>query len=82
MGFLLIHTGITTQQVEFTGELTERPPLIRRNTWTKLEGEFTSETTSQTEFKRFDSTQRTEIVKRRSDNLTVGEGKIDVSSFP
>uniref|UniRef100_A0A8D8YHU5 Uncharacterized protein n=1 Tax=Cacopsylla melanoneura TaxID=428564 RepID=A0A8D8YHU5_9HEMI len=71
-------TGITTQQVEFTGETTERPVLIRRNTWTKLEGEFTSETTSKSEFKQFDSTQRTEIVKKRADNLTVGEGTIDV----
>lgn len=31
---------ITTQKMEFTGETTERPKMIRRNTWTKLEGDI------------------------------------------
>lgn len=30
----------TTQKIEFTGETTERPRMIRRNTWTKLEGDI------------------------------------------
>lgn len=52
---------------------------MRRNTFTKLEGDFETETTSRTEFRQFDQTQRTEIVRRRDDNLTVGEGKFTVS---
>lgn len=71
-------TGITTSKEVFTGEVTERPRLIRRNTWTKLEGDIITETTSQSEYKRHD-TKRTEIVRRLTDNLTVGEGTIDVS---
>lgn len=31
---------ITTQRMEFTGESSERPRMIRRNTWTKLEGDI------------------------------------------
>lgn len=31
---------LTTQKMEFTGETTERPRMIRRNTWTKLEGDI------------------------------------------
>lgn len=52
--------------------MTERPRLIRRNTWTKLEGDLTTETTSRSEFKGFEQVTRTESVQRRQDNLTVG----------
>lgn len=33
-------SDITTQKMEFTGETSERPRMIRRNTWTKLEGDI------------------------------------------
>lgn len=36
------------------------------------------ETTNRSEFKQFDTTERTQIVRRRSDNLTIGEGKFEV----
>jgi hypothetical protein len=57
---------------EFTGEPAERPRLIRRNTWTKLEGELLAETTSRSEFREFQVLERTEKVRRRSDNLVLG----------
>lgn len=72
--------GVTTKQMEFLGLPGERPQMVRRNTFTKPEGEFESETTSRSEFRQFDHTQRTEIVQRREDNLTVGEGKFTVSN--
>lgn len=64
--------GVTTKQLEFTGEMSERPRLIRRNTWTKLEGDLETETTSRSEFKGFTQVSRTESVQRRQDNLIVG----------
>lgn len=70
-------SGITTKQIEFTGEPGERPNMIRRNTWTKLEGDMEIETTNKSEFKKFDTT-RTTIIRRHTDNLTVGEGTIQV----
>ena len=75
----ILLSGITTKQLEFTGEMTERPRLIRRNTWTKLEGDLTTETTSRSEFKGFQQVTKTESVQRRQDNLTVG-GTFHVSS--
>lgn len=73
-----IFTGETTAQVEFTGETTERPRMIRRNTWTKLEGDLIIETTSKSEFKQYDQVDRSELVTKRIDNLTIGEGTIEV----
>ena len=63
---------------EFRGEPAERPRLIRRNTWTKLEGELFAETTSRSEFREFHVLERTEKVRRRSDNLLVGGGEFQV----
>jgi hypothetical protein len=71
-------TGQRKTVTEFTGERGERPPLIRRNTWTKLEGEIFVETTSRSEFREFEVVERTEKVRRRSDNLVVGGGEFQV----
>ena len=67
-----LFTAITTTKEEFRGERVERPRLIRRNTWTKLEGDLFSETTNRTEYREFHDLRRTETVRRREDNLTVG----------
>lgn len=37
---ICLNADTTTQKMEFTGESTERPRMIRRNTWTKLEGDI------------------------------------------
>lgn len=37
---MYFYSDITTQKMEFTGETSERPRMIRRNTWTKLEGDI------------------------------------------
>ena len=72
-------TGRTITELVFTGISGERPSPARRNTYTKIEGEFTDETTSRSEFIDHRSTQRAEII-RHTDNLTVGEGKFTVSN--
>lgn len=70
--------GETTAQAAFTGERTERPPLIRRNTWTKLEGDMLTETTARSEFRDYETVERTTTVRRREDNLVVGGGHFQV----
>lgn len=62
----------------FTGAPGERPSPVRRNTYTKVEGEFLDETTSRSEYIDHRTVQRAEIIKR-ADNLTVGEGEFTVS---
>lgn len=76
--FFIFQTGLTTTELVFTGKPGERPSPVRRNTYTKVEGEFIDETTSRTEFIDHRSVQRAEII-RRTDNLTVGEGEFTVS---
>ena len=74
---IFFDTGLTTTELVFTGKPGERPSPVRRNTYTKTEGDFIDETTSRTEFIDHRSIQRAEII-RRTDNLTVGEGKFTV----
>lgn len=80
---LLIHciTGETTQQSEFTGIQTERPRLIRRNTFTKLEGDITTETTSSVDFKSYDTVERTTKVRPKENTIVLGEETFHVSSL-
>ncbi|XP_031631777.1 uncharacterized protein LOC116346019 [Contarinia nasturtii] len=62
---------ITTSKTDFTGEqIVERASPIRRNTWTKLEGDLITTTTSQTEFiDHKDTFERTNITQKKTDNL-------------
>lgn len=77
--FFVFHSpGITTTELVFTGVTGERPLPVRRNTYTKVEGEFTDVTTSRTEFVDHRTVQKAEII-RRTDNL-VTEGEFIVSS--
>ncbi|XP_011699680.1 PREDICTED: titin [Wasmannia auropunctata] len=69
----------TTTELVFTGTPGERPIPIRRNTYTKIEGDFTDETTSRSQYIDHHSIQRAEIIKR-TDNLTVGEGEFTGTS--
>lgn len=71
------HAGTTTTELVFTGTPGERPSPIRRNTYTKVEGEFIDSTTTRSEYVDHRAVQRAEIVKR-TDNLTVGEGEFTV----
>lgn len=64
----------------FTGTPGERPRPVRRNTYTKVEGEFIDSTTTRSEYVDHRTVQRAEIIKR-TDNLTVGEGEFTVSNF-
>lgn len=74
----LAREGTTTTELVFTGTPGERPSPIRRNTYTKVEGEFVDSTTTRSEYVDHRTVQRAEIVKR-ADNLTVGEGEFTVS---
>ncbi len=76
--FRNVLTAETTQQVEFTGVQTERPRLIRRNTWTKLEGDITTETTSSVDYKQYDTVQRTTKIRPRESSLVIGEENFEV----
>ena len=67
----------TTTELVFTGVSGERPSPVRRNTYTKIEGEFIDATTTRTEYVDHRTVQRAEIIKR-TDNLTVGEGEFTV----
>lgn len=59
---------------EYTGETTERVTPIRRNTWTKIEGEMTTSTTSTSEYVNHSANVERVTVKKATDNLkTVGE---------
>lgn len=59
---------------EYTGESTERVTPIRRNTWTKIEGEMTTSTTSTSEYVNHSSKVEKVTIKKATDNLkTVGE---------
>ncbi|EZA48960.1 hypothetical protein X777_12406 [Ooceraea biroi] len=69
----------TTTDLVFTGTPGERPTPIRRNTYTKTEGDFIDETTTRSQYIDHRSIQRAEIVKR-TDNLTVGEGEFTGTS--
>ncbi|KYN06803.1 hypothetical protein ALC62_02186 [Cyphomyrmex costatus] len=69
----------TTTELVFTGTPGERPMPIRRNTYTKIEGDFTDETTTRSQYIDHHSIQRAEIVKR-TDNLIVGEGEFTGTS--
>ncbi|XP_020289920.1 titin isoform X3 [Pseudomyrmex gracilis] len=69
----------TTTELVFTGTPGERPTPIRRNTYTKIEGDFIDETTTRSQYIDHRSIQRAEIVKR-TDNLTVGEGEFTGTS--
>lgn len=68
---------VTTSELTFTGKPSERPTSHRRNTYTKVEGDFTDVTTSRTEFIDHRSVTKAEII-RRKDNLTIGEGDFTV----
>ncbi|XP_031344808.1 uncharacterized protein LOC116171908, partial [Photinus pyralis] len=65
------HVDNITVTGEFIGEVGPRPSPIRRNTWTKIEGDFTTDTTSHTDFVDFSTVEKTTIVKKREDNLIV-----------
>ncbi|KAG5317371.1 TXND2 protein, partial [Pseudoatta argentina] len=69
----------TTTELVFTGTPGERPIPIRRNTYTKIEGDFIDETTTRSQYIDHRSIQRAEIVKR-TDNLTTGEGEFTGTS--
>lgn len=59
---------------EYTGETTERVTPIRRNTWTKIEGEMTTSTTSTSEYVNHSANVERVTIKKATDNLkTVGE---------
>ncbi|KAL0102066.1 hypothetical protein PUN28_018543 [Cardiocondyla obscurior] len=70
---------VTTTELVFTGTPGERPNPIRRNTYTKIEGDFIDETTTRSQYIDHRSIQRAEIIKR-TDNLTVGEGEFTGTS--
>lgn len=72
--------SVTTTELVFTGKPGERPIPVRRNTYTKVEGDFTDETTSRTEYIDHRTVKRAEIF-RRADNLTIGEGDFTVKKF-
>lgn len=74
---LFLRKGTTTTELVFTGTPGERPSPIRRNTYTKVEGEFVDSTTTRSEYVDHRTVERAEIVKR-TDNLTVGEGEFTV----
>lgn len=65
----------TTNRSEYTGETTERVTPIRRNTWTKIEGEMATSTTSTSEYVNHSANvEKVTIVKKAKDNLkTEGE---------
>ncbi|KAG4071742.1 hypothetical protein HA402_011896 [Bradysia odoriphaga] len=66
--------GKTTSMSEYTGETTERVTPIRRNTWTKIEGEMTTSTTSTSEYVNHSANLEKVTIKKATDNLkTVGE---------
>ncbi|KZC04400.1 hypothetical protein WN55_02762 [Dufourea novaeangliae] len=69
----------TTTELVFTGMPGERPSPVRRNTYTKVEGEFMDATTTRSEYIDHRTVQRAEIIKR-TDNLTVGEGEFTGTS--
>lgn len=71
-------SDVTTSRTDFTGEQTiERLSPVRRNTWTKLEGDLTTTTTSQTEFiDHKDTFEKTTIAQKKTDNLII-EGVTD-----
>lgn len=59
---------------EYTGETTERVTPIRRNTWTKIEGEMETTTTSTSEYINHSGNIQKVTIKKATDNLqTVGE---------
>lgn len=70
---IILVTAETTQQAVFTGVQTERPTLVRQNTFTKLEGEFTTETTSSVDFQQYNVVERTAKVKPRENKIVLGE---------
>lgn len=70
----------TTTELVFTGTPGERSTPIRRNTYTKIEGDFVDETTTRSQYIDHHNIQRAEIIKR-TDNLTVGEGEFTVSTL-
>lgn len=71
---------VTTSELVFTGKPGERPTPHRRNTYTKVEGDFTDETTTRTEFVDHRSVKKVDII-RRTDNLIIGEGEFTVIYF-
>lgn len=72
--------GITTSQSEFTGRPSEQVTPVRRNTYTKIEGDFYTDTTSKSEYTDHTAHyERTTIVKKRDDNLT-SFGQIDFNT--
>lgn len=72
--FLKTFLDKTTNRTEYTGETTERVTPIRRNTWTKIEGEMTTSTTSKSEYVNHSANVEKVTIKKATDNLkTVGE---------
>lgn len=72
---LFLFSDKTTSRSEYTGETTERVTPIRRNTWTKIEGEMNTSTTSTSEYVNHSANiEKTTIIKKATDNLkTEGE---------
>lgn len=78
----VVFVDITTNKTEFTGkEITkERASPVRRNTWTKLEGDLTTTTTSQTEYiDHTDVFEKASVITRKTDNLLI-EGTTDYTT--
>lgn len=77
----MIIADITTTKTDFTGDqMIERVSPVRRNTWTKLEGDLTTTTTSQAEFiDHKDTFERTTITQKKTDNLVM-EGQVDYTT--
>lgn len=76
--FFHVFIDDTTSKHDFTGELGEREKPVRRNTFTKLEGDMSfEETTSKSEYHAHQTVDKVQIT-RHKDNLTVGEGRFEV----
>ncbi|XP_050540242.1 uncharacterized protein LOC126904895 isoform X43 [Daktulosphaira vitifoliae] len=67
-------TDLTTQKVEFTGEASERPRMIRRNTWTKLEGEILMSPKNKEEYPK-QPIIKIEKGKKKNDTLNITSGE-------
>lgn len=76
-----VSLDLTTNKTDYTETLiVERGSPVRRNTWTKLEGDLDTTTTSQTEFiDHSDVFERTNITKKKTDNIVI-EGRADFTT--
>ena len=57
----------------------ERPKLIRRNTFTKLEGDILTETTNAFDFKHYENVEKTTKIQRKEDHIILGDETFQVN---